>query len=140
MNPGAHDLPTMPSFPYLRTAILSFPDVSIYFLNVFIHFNPLSYLFLSVPSILPVQCNAMGHSSLILTFPFFSCHCSSLISYLFYLVAHYIAERFCIEKKYRIIIFFIPPCNENICAPLQKFREDLSDRPLHCPRRLHLRE
>lgn len=53
-------------------------------------------------------------------------------------MAHYIAKRFCIEKKYRIIIFFIPPCNENTCAPLQKFREDLSYRPLHCPRRLHL--
>lgn len=66
-------------------------------------------------------------------FPSFPVTVFSLISYLFYLVAHYIAKRFCIEKKYRIIIFFIPPCNENICAPLQKFREDLTDRPLHCP-------
>lgn len=139
MNPGAHHLPRIPHTSLLPITLYCHPVFSrrlfllLIFLFILIAF---SGLFLLDPSsILPVQCNAMGHSSFLLTFPYFSCLSLffHFISYLFYLVAHYIAKRFCIEKKYRIIIFFIPPCNKNICAPLQKFRGDLSDRPLHCP-------
>lgn len=103
----------------------------------------LSGLFpLNTSSILPVQCNAMGHSSFLLTFPCSSRFSLFFIHQLFVLSSGSLYSKKVLyrEKKYRIIIFFIPPCNKNICAPLQKFRGDLSDRPLHCPRRLHLCE
>lgn len=111
-------------------------QTSFFTFNVFIHFNRLFWS-LPVGSFLyppgAMQCNGTFQFPPQLSLLFPSLTVFSLISYLFYLVAHYIAKRFCIEKKYRIIIFFIPPCNKNICAPLQKFRGDLSDRPLHCP-------
>lgn len=111
MNPGAHHLPpnTLKSLLLLPSCLF---QITSFTFNVFIHFKS---PFLSDPSsILPLHCNAMGHSSLRLTFPFLSCSVTvfSFNSYLFYLVAHYIAKTFCIEKKYRIIIFFIPSCNK----------------------------
>lgn len=111
MNPGAHHLPSNLSL-YCHPVFSRYLHLLLMFLFIL---NPLSYLFLSDPSsILPLHCNAMGHSSLILTFPFLSRSVTvfSFISYLFYLVAHYIAKTFCIEKKYRIIIFFIPSRNK----------------------------
>lgn len=85
-------------------------QTSFFIFNVFIHFNrPFRSLpvesFLYPPS--AVQCNGTFQfpPRLSLFFPFLTVF--SLISYLFYLVAHYIAKRFCIEKRNTELLFFL---------------------------------
>lgn len=85
-------------------------QMSFFTFNVFINFY---HPFRSLPvnsSLYPpsaMQCNGTFQfpPRLSLFFPFLTVF--SLISYLFYLVAHYIAKRFCIEKRNTELLFFL---------------------------------
>lgn len=82
-------------------------QTSFLFLMFLFFLIALSGLFpLDPSSILPVQCNAMGHSSFLLTSLFFLFLTVFHSSVMFYLVVHYIAKRFCIEKKIQNYYFF----------------------------------
>ncbi len=79
-------------------------QTSFFIFNVFIHFNRTSRWILPLSS----QCSAMQWDIPVSSLPFPVLpvsHCFSFISYLFYLVAHYIAKRFCIEKKNTELFF-----------------------------------
>lgn len=82
MNPGAHHLPRIPHTSLLPIILYCHPVFSrrlfLFLMFLFILIAISGFFPLNPSSILPVQCNAMGHSSFLLTFP-----CSSRFSLFF---------------------------------------------------------